>query len=77
MASVTVHCLAPSGLVLRLFEMEEGVLGIKTARRTGEAVTLKNGINPGVDAEFMAAWMKQNENGPLVLNGTVHVEEQK
>ena len=68
---VTVHCHAPSGLVLHLDEMREGELGIRRAYKT-DSVTLKNGLNEDIDADFMTAWLEANKNSQIA--GMVGIE---
>jgi hypothetical protein len=73
--TVTVRCSGPAGLVLQLYDMVEGEMGIKRARYKGEPVTLRPGVNENIDADFMSAWMEQNKDGPLAKGGFVRIEE--
>ena len=68
---VTVHCHAPSGLILHLDEMRDGELGIKRAHQIA-TLTLKNGLNDNIDADFMEAWLEANKNSSLF--GLVGIE---
>lgn len=59
MKNRTVQCHVPNGLILRVFEMKEGPLGIKQSVPYQNPVTLKPGQNT-VDEEFIQLWLKQN-----------------
>lgn len=65
-----VKCTAMTGLLLRLFDMKEGPLGIKSAAPRADCVKLKPGLN-SVDATFMTAWLEQNAESDLVKGGLV------
>ena len=64
--TVTVHCHVPGGLVLQVTEASTDEFGVKVRRRIGEAVTLLQGDNHGIDAAFMDAWTKQYAATALV-----------
>jgi hypothetical protein len=69
--TVIVACDIPNGITLQREEMVEGPLGIKTAQRIGEPVTLRQGANEGVDAAFWDAWLNMHEKDPLVVQGAI------
>jgi hypothetical protein len=71
-----VHCRRSSGIVLRLYDMVDGPLGIKSARPKGDAVTLVPGRNE-VDDEFWKAWLDGNKDDALLRDGVVRAEEEK
>lgn len=71
--TVSVACDIPNGITLHLEEMVEGPMGIKTARRVGDSVTLRQGSNDGVDTSFWDAWLKMHEKDPIVVQGAVRV----
>lgn len=69
--TVSVSCAVPNGVHLRLHEMREGPLGIRTAVMVGNSVELRPGTNAGIDAEFFAKWLAQNADSDLVRGGVV------
>lgn len=71
--TVSVACDIPNGITLQLEEMVEGPMGIKTARRVGDPVTLRQGSNDGVDTAFWDAWLKMHEKDPIVVQGAVRI----
>ena len=56
-------------ITLRIDEMVEGEMGIRTARQTGQ-IDLLPGDNE-VDAERWAAWLAANKENPLVTGSHV------
>jgi hypothetical protein len=71
--TVSIYCDMPNGVTLQREEMFDGPLGIKTSRRIGEPVTLREGANEGVDAEFWDAWLAMHGADQLVTQGVVRV----
>lgn len=61
---VTSHMSHPINLAL--YEMKDVGLGLKEARRTGEQVTLRPGINEDVDEAFLTSWREQNGISPIL-----------
>ena len=74
MAQVT--CSQPNGIALRLFEMIEGPLGIKTAREVGDTVELDEGVNEVPD-EFWKKWLEANKDNEIVKLGVVRGPQEK
>jgi len=73
--SVRVHCSVQNGVILHLDRIIDGDMGLKRSERVGPAVTLRAGINEGIDAEFMRQWMADNAGNSLVSSGSIHIEE--
>lgn len=70
---VTVY--SRMAITLRLFRRLPGP-DIHMAPDPGhEPVVLGVGENPGVDADFFAAWLKQNQKLDLVASGSIHAGE--
>ncbi len=71
-----VHCHISNGISLQIFEMKDVGLGVKEAKKKGQPVELKTGLNK-VDQKFWDEWFEQNKNSPIVTNRGVELVETK
>jgi hypothetical protein len=70
---VTVWCTQP--VTLRMFRHLPDPDVHMAPDPDHEPVSLAAGANPGVDADFFAAWLEQNERLGLVASGSIHAGE--
>ena len=76
--TVTVGCRLPSGIILRLYEVDSEGLStgvVKAEKRlqgaNSPSATLGVGLTSDVDADFWDAWTKQNSTFQPFLQGHI------
>lgn len=61
--TVTVTCAVPNGITMRMHSIGEG-----KPWQLGHTEVLKPGPNPGLDKEFVEAWLEENKNLSVVVS---------
>jgi hypothetical protein len=77
--TVTIHCSVASGLRLTIndqipLNVSEGGDGYKISM-TRQAIPIRYGANPGIDADLWNEWLAENANYPPVMSGHIYATE--